>query len=64
MPGRWEALAAENPVMFCVDGGGDMEILVCIDAADDETVGDALLDLWQNSGGMCLPPTPNAWTGQ
>jgi hypothetical protein len=59
VPGRWEALAAENPVMF-VDDGGDMEILVCIDAADDETVGDALLDLHgRTPEGECIGASAN-----
>ena len=44
-----------------------MEILVGIDAADDEAVGDALLDLHgrtRRGNVLALPPTPNAWTGQ
>ena len=58
MPGRWEALAAENPVMF-VDDGGDMEILVCIDAAHDEAVGDALLDLHGRTPEECIGASAN-----
>ena len=43
VPGCCEALASENPVML-VDDGGDVEILVGIDAADDEAAVMSSLD--------------------
>ena len=36
MPGGWEALASQHPVML-IDDGSDVKVLVRVDAADDTT---------------------------
>jgi hypothetical protein len=54
MPGGGERLTSEQPVMV-IDDGGDVEILVGIDAADDKGASGARRDLHCSSPDDGMP---------
>ena len=59
-------MAPENMVLF-IDNGGDMQILMRVNTADDAMARNFLIDFHGSSwfdGAKTVSPRPNAWTGQ